>query len=415
MNMNRRDFLKSALAVAAFSSVAKLNLGTALASKEAVSGGVDEELKVTRRPYRNTGKTLPLLGFGLMRLPQKDGKIDDATAQAMVERALQAGCNYFDTAYIYHGGDSERFVGRVLSKVPRERYYLTSKMPIGMMNSEADNERIFQDQLARTKAGYFDFYLLHALNRGTWEKAQRFKMLEFLKKMKAEGKIRHIGFSFHDTPEVLEKIASAHPWELVMIQLNYLDWALQKAGEQYRILTDRGIPVAIMEPLKGGTLVSLTPESRAVLTKANPEAGTASWGLRYAASLPNVQVVLSGMSVPQHMEENIRTFSPFRPLTDEERATISRAVAIYRNVGAVPCTACKYCIPCPVDVDIPRNLAMLNELKFGIRESQVKRVYEALEEDARASSCVNCGACLRKCPQKIDIPARLAELAKRFG
>ena len=200
-----------------------------------------------------------------------------------------------------------------------------------------------------------------------------------------------------------------------MIQLNYLDWALQKAGEQYRILTDRGIPVAIMEPLKGGTLVSLTPESRAVLTKANPEAGTASWGLRYAASLPNVQVVLSGMSVPQHMEENIRTFSPFRPLTDEERATISRAVAIYRNVGAVPCTACKYCIPCPVDVDIPRNLAMLNELKFGIRESQVKRVYEALEEDARASSCVNCGACLRKCPQKIDIPARLAELAKRFG
>ena len=288
-------------------------------------------------------------------------------------------------------------------------------MPIGMMNSEADNERIFQDQLARTKTGYFDFYLLHALNRETWEKAQRFKTLEFLKKMKAEGKIRHIGFSFHDTPEVLEKIASAHPWELVMIQLNYLDWALQKAGEQYRILTDRGIPVAIMEPLKGGTLVSLTPESRAVLTKANPEAGTASWGLRYAASLPNVQVVLSGMSVPQHMEENIRTFSPFRPLIDEERATISRAVAIYRNVGAVPCTACKYCIPCPVDVDIPRNLAMLNELKFGIRESQVKRVYEALEEDARASSCVNCGACLRKCPQKIDIPARLAELAKRFG
>jgi len=371
-------------------------------------------LQVTRRPYRNTDMTMPLLGFGLMRLPQKDGKVDYATSEKMVAMAMAAGCNYFDTAYMYLRGESEKFVGDVLSKYPRDKYFLTSKMPIAMMNSEADNERIFKEQLARTKAGYFDFYFLHWLNETHWKKAQAFKTLDFIKKMKAEGKVRKIGFSFHGSPEVLEKIAKAYPWELVQIQLNYLDWELCRSGDQYEVLTKLGIPVAIMEPLKGGTLVNLTPTAKKVFTDANPNVSIASWGLRYAASLPNVQVVLSGMSAIEHMSDNIKTFSPLVPLSDDERKTIAQALAAYRKAGAIPCTACRYCSPCPFGVNIPRNLAFLNQLKTGLSSFQARNIYDAMKTSERAASCVGCGACKQKCPQKIDIPTHMKELAERF-
>jgi len=411
--MDRREFLKSALTVAALGSVANI---VGAADK---NGGHDKKSggsgpRVTRRPYKNTGTTLPLLGFGLMRLPQKDGKVDYPTAEAMVAKAMKAGCNYFDTAYMYHGGESEKFVGQVLSKYPRDSYYLTSKMPVMMMNSEADNERIFNEQLARTKAGYFDFYFLHWLNEAHWEKAQSIKTLDFMKKRKAEGKIRHLGFSYHGEPETLKKIAEAYPWDLVQIQLNYLDWELCRSGEQYEVLTKLGIPVAVMEPLKGGTLVNLTPDAKKVFEKANPNVGAASWGLRYVASLPNVQVVLSGMSAPDQLEDNLKTFSPLKPLTDAERRTVAEALAAYRKSGAVPCTACKYCSPCPAGVDIPRNLALHNQLKGGLPLFHAKLVYDAMKEDERASSCVHCGACKKKCPQAIDIPKFMTEIAEEF-
>ena len=409
--MDRREFLKSAAALAALGSVAKLAGSDLLDATKSDKNGVPQ---VTRRPYRNTGITLPLLGFGLMRLPTKDGQIDFSTAEKMVEMAMKAGCNYFDTAYMYHGGESEKFVGRVLSKYPRESFYLTSKMPIVMMRSEADNERIFNEQLARTKAGYFDFYFMHWLNEKHWEMAQRFKTLDFMKKMQKEGKIRHLGFSFHGEPETLKKIAEAYSWDLVQIQLNYLDWELCRSREQYELLTKLGIPVSVMEPLKGGTLVRLTPEAKKVFEKANPQVSTASWGLRYVASLPNVQIVLSGMSALEHMEDNIRTFSPLKPLTDAERKVIAEALAAYRKSGAVPCTACRYCSPCPVGVDIPRNLALLNQVKGGLPLFHAKLVYDAMGEDERASSCVGCGACLRKCPQQIKIPTFMKQIAQEF-
>ena len=411
MRMDRREFLKSAAALAAFGAAAKL-VGADLIGTTQTGDG--KSLQVTRRPYRKTGITLPLLGFGLMRLPTKDGQVDFSTAEKMVEMAMKAGCNYFDTAYMYHGGDSEKFVGRVLSKYPRESYYLTSKMPIVMMRSEADNERIFSEQLARTKAGYFDFYFMHWLNEKHWEMAQRFKTLDFMKRMQKEGKIRRLGFSFHGEPETLKKIAGAYPWDLVQIQLNYLDWELCRSREQYELLTKLGIPVSVMEPLKGGTLVRLTPEAKKVFEKANPQVSTASWGLRYVASLPNVQVVLSGMSAPEHMEDNIRTFAPLKPLTDAERKVIAEALAAYRKSGAVPCTACRYCSPCPVGVDIPRNLALLNQVKGGLPLFHAKLVYDAMGEDERASSCVGCGACLKKCPQQIKIPTFMKQIAQEF-
>ena len=404
--MNRHEFLKNA-APTAPGIVAGKGPGGATPSAATCR-------QVTRRPYKNSAMTLPLLGFGLMRLPQKDGHVDYPTAGAMVETALKAGCNYFDTAYMYHDGESEKFVGEVLSQYPRDRYYLVSKMPVLMMDSEADNARIFNEQLARTRAGYFDFYFLHWLNEAHWEKAQRLKTLEFMKRMQSEGRIRRIGFSFHGEPETLQKIAASHPWDLVQIQLNYLDWELCRSGEQYEILTRLGIPVAIMEPLKGGALANLTPEAKRVFEKAAPEAGIASWGLRYAASLPNVQIVLSGMSAPDQLAENLRTFSPFRPLNDTERQTIAEVLAAYRQSGAVPCTACRYCSPCPAGVDIPRNLALHNQVKGGLPLFHAKLVYDTMPENQRASSCIHCGACRKKCPQQIDIPKFMTEITEEF-
>lgn len=411
--MNRREFLKSALTIAAMTPVAHL-AGAAKTSDGIMKNTPVSEQQVTRRPYKDSSMTLPLLGFGLMRLPQKNGKVDYPTAEAMVAKAMKAGCNYFDTAYMYHNGESEKFVGQALSKYPRDSYFLVSKMPIIMMNSEADNTRIFNEQLARTRAGYFDFYFLHWLNETHWEKAQKLKTLEFMKKMQSEGKIRRLGFSFHGEPETLKKIAEAYPWDLVQIQLNYLDWELCRSGEQYEVLTKLGIPVSIMEPLKGGTLVSLTPDAKKVFEQANPDVSIASWGLRYAASLPNVQVVLSGMSAPDQLEDNLKTFSPFKPLTDAERQTVAEALAAYRKSGAVPCTACKYCSPCPTGVNIPRNLALHNQVKGGLPLFHAKPVYDAMSEDERASNCVHCGVCRKKCPQQINIPQLMAEIAKEF-
>ncbi len=376
--------------------------------------GKPPSAQVTRRPHREAGLTLPLLGFGLMRLPQKDGEIDRPLAEAMVAEAMRAGCNYFDTAYMYHDGDSEKFVGDVLSKYPRDSYFLTTKMPLALLKEEGDVPRIFGEQLARTRAGYFDFYFMHWVNAAHWDRATELRVLDFMKGQQAQGKIRRLGFSYHGEPEVLEVVAKAHPWDLVQIQLNYLDWDLCRAAEQYAVLTALGIPVAVMEPLKGGSLVNLTPEAKAILARANPEASAASWGLRYVASLPNVQVVLSGMSAPEQLADNLRTFSPLTPLSDGERQVLAEALAVYRRSGAIPCTACRYCAPCPMGVDIPRNLALHNQLKGGLALFHVKLVYDAMRDNHRAHSCVGCGACLKKCPQKIDIPRHMREIAAEF-
>lgn len=412
-DMNRREFLKSAITVAALAPMARF----AADARGEGSVGVETEtkLKVTRRPFKDSGFSLPLLGFGLMRLPQNGDEINMELAEKMIRRAMECGVNYFDTAYMYHRGRSEVFAGEVLSKYPRESYYLTSKMPIVQMKSESDNERIFNEQLKRTRAGYFDFYFMHWLNKEHWDMAKRLKTLDFMKRMKAEGKIRRIGFSYHGEPEQLKTIAEAYPWDLVQIQLNYVDWVTTRAGEQYDVLEKLGIPVSIMEPLKGGALTKLPQAAVDVMQKANPGASQASWGLRYAASLPGVAVVLSGMSDPAHVDDNIRTFSPFKPLTGDERNVISAVLAEYRKAGAVPCTSCKYCAPCPAGVDIPRNLAIHNQAKADGSLFHAKLVYDSMAEELRASSCVQCGACARKCPQKLGIPALMKEIAAEFA
>ena len=416
--MNRRDFLKSTLTLEALAPL------TRLIAKEGADGDKSSDFatgaQVTRRRYKNTALTLPLLGFGMMRLPRRTPRgpeIDYAAAEKMFRRAMEAGVNYFDTAYFYHNGLSEKCAADLLGKFPRDSYYLADKLPVRALRRQADVERIWNEQLAKCKVDHFDFYLLHNLNRDRWKDVQKFKVWEFLREKQKEGRIRKLGFSFHDEPEILETIASAHDWDFAQIQLNYLDWTLYRSKEQYEILTKRGIPVIVMEPLRGGALANLNDEATRIFKAADPKVSAASWAFRFAGSLPNVICVLSGMTKMEHLEDNIRTFTGFKALDNRERAVIESALAAYRKTGAIPCTACRYCTPCPVGVAIPRIFGLYNHARVTGNFRQFRMIYDKMPEDERASACVKCGACLKKCPQKIDIPAELeridAELSRR--
>ena len=406
--MNRRDFLKTAIASAAATQV------TSLVAQEAPKlnkvSSLSNGPQVARRMLRNTDISVPLLGYGMMRLPTNGDKIDYEKAEALVKRALEAGINYFDTAYFYHKGQSEKFCGDILPKFPRDSYYLTSKMPVGLCKTEADVERIFNEQLERCKADYFDFYLFHNMNANVWKTATKLHVWDFLQKKKAEGKVRKIGFSFHDKYEHLKKIADAYPWDFAQIQLNILDWELYHSREQYEILTERNIPVVIMEPLRGGALASLSQDANEILKKANPNLTTAAWAFRFVASLPNVLTILSGMTKMEHLEENIKTFSEFKPLTDDERKVLDEAVQAYRKAGAIPCTGCRYCMPCPAGVEISTIFGLYNQFKLNNNKWQFKNGYNGIPDDARVDSCVECESCLKKCPQQLQIPELLKKV-----
>jgi len=410
--MDRREFLKGTLTAAVLAPVAKL------AAKAGADGNKSSDLakgpQVTRRRYKDSAMTLPMLGFGMMRLPTMgpgNPEIDYATVEKQIARALEAGVNYFDTAYFYHDGRSEKCAGDLLSKFPRDSYYLASKMPVRALRVAADVPRIFEEQLKKCKTDYFDFYLVHNLNRDRWDVTNKLKVYEYLLEQKKKGRIRKLGFSFHDEPAVLEIIAKAHPWDFAQIQLNYLDWTFYRSKEQYEILEKYHIPAIIMEPLKGGALATLNRQSAEVMRKADPKASLASWAFRYAGSLPNVICILSGMTLTEHLEDNIRTFTGFKPLTDAERKVIEETLAVYRKTQLIPCTDCRYCMPCPVGVNIPRNFNVYNQFKITGNTMRFTYGYSGLPEDQRASECVNCGACLKKCPQKINIPVEMKKIA----
>ncbi len=412
--MNRRDFLKGAAAVAALGALGGFGVNELIAAapKKVRKNGP----QVTRRPYKNTDFTIPLLGFGMMRLPTRGFRgVDDKRAEAMVDRAMEAGLNYFDTAYMYHGGDSEKFLGRALSRYPRESYILTSKLPVWQLSGEPEMEKTFAEQLKRTKAGYFDFYFLHWLNEGNWDHAEDVKAYGFLKKKQQAGLIRHVGFSYHGGPRGLETIAKAHEWELAQVQMNFRDWDTN-ARSLYEVLTRYRIPISVMGPLGGGSLASLSSKAEAVLRKAAPDASPASWMLRFIGSLPNVQIVLSGMSTMDQLEDNIKTFAPFKALTDEERTVLRQAAEVsrWRRSGSSLCTTCRYCMPCPVGVQIPDVFRSYNRYKEDGDKAKFVSNYQAISAKGRASACVNCGVCLKKCPQKINIPQHMKEIAAEF-
>lgn len=365
------------------------------------------------RNYKDTEEAISLLGFGCMRFPKLDPEkedIDEEAAMEMLTYAYENGVNYFDTANPYHGGMSETFMGKAMKKFPRESFKLATKMPPWRLTKEEDVEAIFQEQLEKCQVEYFDFYLMHALDEEKFDVCERFHVYEFLTRMKEEGKIRHLGFSFHAKPQVLEKIVSAHDWDFVQIQLNYLDWTLQDAKRQYEILKEHGIPVVVMEPVRGGALASLSEEAGKVLKEAAPDKSLASWAIRYAASLPNVLTVLSGMSDFDQVKDNISTMSDFKPLSREEYELVEKAKSIYFSSGTIPCTGCRYCMDCPAGVDIPKVFSIYNQHCIDKNDNGFKTSYEYMEESKRASHCVDCKKCMEHCPQAILIPERMREI-----
>jgi predicted aldo/keto reductase-like oxidoreductase len=331
----------------------------------------------------------------------------------MVDRAFKAGVNYFDTAWPYHEKMSEVFVGETLPKYPRDSYYLASKMPTWeVFKSPAeDMEHIFSEQLRKCKVDYFDFYLVHSLDVEHYKNMKQYRMYEFLKKKKDEGKIRRLGFSFHDHPDVLKEIVDNYKWDFVQIQLNYLDWEILKAKESYEILTERHIPVIVMEPVRGGALATLNDKAIGILKQAAPGASVASWAIRFAASLPNVMTVLSGMSSLEQVEDNLATIADFKPLNEAENKVLAEAVAAYRASGTIPCTGCRYCVDCPVGVDIPRIFSFYNLFQVNKDRGGFASGYRAISEKGQAHNCVACGQCMTHCPQGIKIPDRLKEIA----
>ena len=360
-----------------------------------------------------------LLGYGCMRLPTVDGqagRIDEAAATALLDEALARGVTYFDTAYPYPDKQSEPFLAKALAgRHPRDSFLLASKLPVWLPKSAQEADELFESQLKRCGVEYFDFYLAHNLNVEHYAQFESYGGFEVLLRKKAEGKIRRLGFSFHDQPKVLEGILADHPWDFVQIQLNYLDWDFQDAKGQYELITGRGLPVVVMEPVRGGALATLTDEARAVLSAAAPERSAAAWAIRFAASLPGVMTVLSGMNTPQQLSDNLSSVSPFVPLSDGERAVLDKALAAYLSAGAVPCTACRYCMECPAGVNIPQTFALYNLYKADGNVTHFQRYYERLGEAHQPTRCVSCKACLSKCPQHIDIPARLAQVAEDYA
>ena len=361
---------------------------------------------------------LSLLGFGTMRLPcLADGSIDENQVAEMTRLAMEAGVNYFDTAYPYHGGQSERVMGRVLSKYPRDSYNLATKYPGHQILSDGYNPAaIFEEQLEKCGVDYFDFYLLHNVNEKSMEVYMdpQWGIVDYFKEQKRLGRIRHLGFSSHAQVEGLEKFLDycGQDMEFCQIQLNYMDWMLQKAKEKYELLTARGIPVWVMEPVRGGMLASLREENSARLKAIRPEATDASWGFRFLQGLPNVKMVLSGMSNLAQMQDNLATFARRDTLNPEETELL---LSIARGMmDSIPCTACRYCCEgCPKGLDIPALLAVYNELRVTPTVNAAMRV-EFLPEEKKPTACIGCGKCARSCPQNIDIPRALKELAEKL-
>ncbi|MDR1363873.1 MAG: aldo/keto reductase [Spirochaetaceae bacterium] len=361
---------------------------------------------------------ISLLGFGLMRLPCKTGfgEVDIDKGIEMVDYALAHGVNYFDTAWMYHEGNSERFAGEALSRHDRSAFFLADKMPLVSVSAEEDVERIFNEQLKKCRTDYFDFYLLHNINQAHFKTMETFAVYEKLKAKQERGLIKHLGFSFHERPELMRQVIGRYDWDFAQIQLNYVDWELQQAGTLYEMLAQKNIPVNIMEPVRGGALANLPDEAAALFKAANPAASPASWALRYAASLPGVQVVLSGMSTLEQVQDNVETMSAFTLLTDDERGVIEAVLNAYRKAATVPCTSCRYCMDCPSGVEIPKNLAVYNNYSAHAESNPMAGMifemeYSLFKEEERAANCVECGECKTRCPQHIDIPRWLKTIS----
>ena len=367
---------------------------------------------------------LSALGFGAMRLPVvdgDDGAIDEPRALAMVDYAMEHGINYYDTAWGYHSGNSELVMGRALARYPRESFYLATKFPGYDLANMPKVEEIFERQLEKTGMEYFDFYLFHnvcEMNIDAYLNPE-FGIYDYLVKQREAGRIRHLGFSAHGSVEVMRRFLEAYgkDMEFCQIQLNYLDWEFQDARGKVELLTRWGLPVWVMEPVRGGKLAKIGDDQVARLRELRPDESTVAWAFRFVQGIPEVVVTLSGMSTMEQLKANIATYKTERPLTDEERATLQEVVDDMLGQGTVPCTACHYCTShCPQGLDIPFLLAMYNQMQItGKGDFIAPMALSSLPADKQPSACIGCGSCAAVCPQQIDIPGTLADFAAKLG
>jgi len=353
-----------------------------------------------------------VLGMGNMRLPVQSsghGPIDRVRAQEMIDHAMASGINYYDSAYVYHNGESEKFLGDALAGYPRDSYYLATKY---LSWAGEDYKGIFKEQLKRLKTDYIDFYLVHSVSDGNYQKYIDCGCIEYYLDLKEKGHIKYLGFSSHAGVEVLKKFVSHHAWDFTQIQLNYYDWAYGRARQEYEVLINAGIPVIVMEPVRGGRLATLSPKAESILKEAHPDWSMASWALRFVKGLPGVQTILSGMSTLDQVKENVSLFTHDEALSEDEREVLFKAAEAFKNEVQVPCTNCRYCCDdCSSAIDIPRIIEIYNRYK--IDGHWALNDIKKLEADNKPTpaACIECGACNDRCPQGIDVKAVMKELA----
>lgn len=364
--------------------------------------------------YRDfKGKNLSLLGFGAMRLPvKKEGEkktVDIELTERMVEYAIANGVNYFDTAYPYHGGQSERILGEILKKYPRESFYLATKYPGHQISESYDPAAIFEEQLEKCQVDYFDFYLLHNVCESSIDtyEDERWNIIGYFKEQKEKGRIKHLGFSTHGNipcmSAFLEKYGDI--MEFCQIQLNYLDWTLQQGQEKCELLNKYNIPIWVMEPVRGGKLAKLPEHMSDDLNSYRKDVSIASWAFRFLQDIPQVTVILSGMSDMNQIVDNVKTFSAEEPLSESERRLLLNIAEGLKD--SLPCTACGYCVDgCPAGLDIPYLISEYNQFRYQPGMNIGMRI-DALADDKKPSACMECGSCVSICPQKIDIPKAL--------
>jgi len=384
--------------------------------------------------YRKMGKTgddVSILGFGCMRLPIVDGdhsKVDDEVAIPMLRKAIDAGVNYVDTAYIYHSvafdqpGDSEPFVARALADGYRDKVMVATKLPMWLLQAPEDMDRLLDDQIERMGSGHIDYYLLHGLNKMFWSLTHQLGVLQFLERAKADGRIKRAGFSYHDGPELFPEIVDGYDWDFCQIQYNYLDEEFQAGLAGLEKAADKGMGIVGMEPLRGGNIAGELPaEAQEALDGAKTKRTNAEWALRWVWNHPKVSTVLSGMTEPWHVEENLKIAGDAEAgsLTEDELARIGKVKAVFEEKLKVPCTQCRYCMPCPEGVDIPGNLGAYNEyFLFDTDQHRfmAKMFYTMITgPEARADRCTACGQCLEHCPQQIQIPDEMEIVKEVLG
>ena len=365
------------------------------------------------------GKDVKKLGFGLMRLPKKGLSIDIEQTKKMVDLFMEAGFTYFDTAYVYMG--SEAAIKKALvDRYPRESYTLASKINAFMLApTEKACKKQFYTSLERTGAGYFDYYLLHALMENNYKKYDKFHIWDFVKEQKEKGLIKHFGFSYHAGPELLDKLLTEHPEvDFIQLQINYADWENPSVTSRanYEVARKHGVSITVMEPIKGGSLANPPEEVKKLFKEYNPDASYASWAIRFVASLDGIITVLSGMSNIEQMQDNLSYMKDFKPLNEEEQKIIQQAQRIMGNSSTIACTACHYCTEgCPMEIQIPDIFKAMNKQLGNGQMAEAKKDYESVAIDGhKASDCIECKQCEGACPQHLPITDNLKKAAKMF-